>query len=58
MDPNHMEEADSYCYGLLAVRINNQSTDTKRGVALATLNMLRQCGTLLGTRVFPSAENS
>ncbi|KAB5581248.1 hypothetical protein GE09DRAFT_950116, partial [Coniochaeta sp. 2T2.1] len=43
---------------LLPWVLNNQGTDTKRGVALATLNMLGQCGPLLGTRVFPPAEKS
>lgn len=33
--------------------LNNQGTDTKRGVGIAMLNIIGQCGPLLGTRVFP-----
>lgn len=36
--------------------LNNQGTDTKRGVGIAMLNIIGQCGPLLGTRVFPSAD--
>lgn len=36
--------------------LNNQGTDTKRGVAIATLNIIGQCGPLLGTRIFPTTE--
>ncbi|OAA62634.1 major facilitator superfamily transporter [Niveomyces insectorum RCEF 264] len=36
--------------------LNNQGTDTKRGVAMAMLNIIGQCGPILGTRVFPVAE--
>jgi cyanate permease len=36
--------------------LNNQGTDTKRGVGIAMLNIIGQCGPLLGTRVFPATE--
>jgi sugar phosphate permease len=36
--------------------LNNQGTDTKRGVGIAMLNIIGQCGPLLGTRVFPANE--
>jgi len=36
--------------------LNNQGTDSKRGVAIALLNMVGQCGPLLGTRMFPSTD--
>ncbi|KAK0628967.1 major facilitator superfamily transporter [Bombardia bombarda] len=36
--------------------LNNQGTDTKRGVSIAVLNTIGQCGPLLGTRLFPTAE--
>lgn len=35
---------------------NNQGTDTQRGVGIAMLNIIGQCGPLLGTRIFPTAE--
>jgi hypothetical protein len=36
--------------------LNDQGTDTKRGVGIAMLNIMGQCGPLLGTRVFPVKE--
>ncbi len=36
--------------------LNNQGTDTKRGVGIAMLNIIGQCGPILGTRVFPVTE--
>lgn len=36
--------------------LNNQGTDTKRGVGIAMLNIIGQCGPILGTRVFPVKE--
>ncbi|KAB5583100.1 major facilitator superfamily transporter [Coniochaeta sp. 2T2.1] len=36
--------------------LNNQGTDTKRGVGIAMLNIIGQCGPLLGTRVFPVTD--
>ncbi|VBB80113.1 Putative transporter [Podospora comata] len=36
--------------------LNNQGSDTKRGVGIAVLNMVGQCGPLLGTRLFPEGD--
>lgn len=36
--------------------LNNQGSDTKRGVSIAVLNLIGQCGPLLGTRVFPTSD--
>jgi len=36
--------------------LNNQGTDTKRGVGIAMLNIIGQCGPILGTRVFPVTD--
>jgi len=36
--------------------INNQGSDTKRGAGIAILNIIGQCGPLLGTRMFPAEE--
>ncbi|KAL1865108.1 hypothetical protein VTK73DRAFT_5478 [Phialemonium thermophilum] len=41
---------------ILSWVLNNQETDTKRGVGIAMLNIIGQCGPLLGTRVFPADE--
>jgi len=41
---------------ILSWVLNNQGTDTKRGVAIAMLNIIGQCGPLLGTRVFPVTQ--
>jgi dipeptide/tripeptide permease len=36
--------------------LNNQGTDTKRGTGMALLQMVGQCGPILGTRIFPANE--
>ncbi|KAK9353239.1 major facilitator superfamily domain-containing protein [Lipomyces doorenjongii] len=36
--------------------LNNQGTDTKRGVGIALLQMVGQCGPILGTRLYPETE--
>jgi len=36
--------------------LNNQGTDTKRGVGMALLQMIGQCGPILGTRLYPKDE--
>ena len=36
--------------------LNNQGTDTKRGTGIAILQMVGQCGPVLGTRLYPAAE--
>lgn len=33
--------------------VNNQGSDTRRGMGIVLLNLVGQCGPLLGTRVFP-----
>ena len=35
---------------------DNQDTDTCRGVGIFILNIIGQCGPLLGTRLYPSNE--
>lgn len=41
---------------ILCWSLNNQGTDTKRGVGIAVLNLVGQCGPILGTRLFPDRE--
>lgn len=41
---------------ILSWLLNNQRSDTRRGVGIAIMNIIGQCGPLLGTRVFPSGE--
>jgi dipeptide/tripeptide permease len=36
--------------------LNNQGTDTKRGTGMALLQMVGQCGPILGTRLYPAKE--
>ncbi|KAG4027381.1 hypothetical protein MFRU_030g00170 [Monilinia fructicola] len=36
--------------------LNNQGSDTKRGTGIAILNLVGQCGPLLGTRLYPAHE--
>ena len=36
--------------------LNNQGTDSKRGAGMALLQMVGQCGPVLGTRVFPTSD--
>src|SRR6266566_3899078 len=36
--------------------LNNQGSDTKRGVGIALLQMIGQVGPVLGTNMFPSTE--
>ena len=41
------------CIGnILPWVLNNQGSDTKRGMGIAILNLVGQCGPLLGTRVY------
>lgn len=35
---------------------NNQGSDTRRGVGIVMLNLIGQCGPLLGTRLYPPGE--
>ncbi|KAI3330208.1 major facilitator superfamily domain-containing protein [Ustulina deusta] len=41
---------------ILPWTINNQGSDSKRGAAIALLNIIGQAGPLLGTRLFPEHE--
>lgn len=36
--------------------LNNQGSDTRRGAGIVLLNLVGQCGPLLGTRLYPSSE--
>ncbi|KAF4629285.1 hypothetical protein G7Y89_g8861 [Cudoniella acicularis] len=36
--------------------LNNQGSDTKRGAGIAILNLVGQCGPILGTRIFPATD--
>jgi hypothetical protein len=46
------------CIGnILPWVLNNQGSDTKRGMGIAILNLVGQCGPLLGTRVYPSKDS-
>lgn len=36
--------------------LNNQGSDTRRGAGIVLLNVIGQCGPLLGTRMYPSKE--
>ena len=45
------------CIGnILPWVLNNQGSDTKRGAGIAILNLIGQCGPLLGTRVYPAKD--
>ncbi|KXJ89705.1 major facilitator superfamily domain-containing protein [Microdochium bolleyi] len=41
---------------ILPWTLNNQGSDSKRGAGITLLNLIGQCGPLLGTRLFPAAE--
>jgi dipeptide/tripeptide permease len=41
---------------ILPWTLNNQGSDSKRGAGIALLNIVGQCGPLLGTRVFPASN--
>lgn len=36
--------------------LNNQGSDTRRGTGIVILNLIGQCGPILGTRVFPKSD--
>jgi cyanate permease len=36
--------------------INNQGSDTRRGMGIVILNLIGQCGPILGTRMYPKSE--
>jgi len=37
--------------------LNNQGSDTKRGAGIAIMNLVGQCGPLLGTRIYPTSDS-
>ncbi|KAI1134115.1 MFS general substrate transporter [Hypoxylon sp. FL0543] len=41
---------------ILPWTVNNQGNDSKRGAGIALLNIVGQCGPLLGTRMFPAGD--
>ena len=41
---------------ILAWTLNNQGSDTRRGAGLVLINVVGQCGPVLGTRLYPSDE--
>ncbi|KAL7621901.1 hypothetical protein AAE478_007401 [Parahypoxylon ruwenzoriense] len=41
---------------ILPWTLNNQGSDSKRGAGIALLNIVGQCGPLLGTRMFPARD--
>ncbi|KAI9874998.1 MAG: hypothetical protein M1830_004960 [Pleopsidium flavum] len=41
---------------ILPWTLNNQGNDTKRGVGIVLLQMIGQCGPVLGTRLYPMVE--
>ncbi|KAI0009169.1 MFS general substrate transporter [Xylariaceae sp. FL0662B] len=41
---------------ILPWTVNNQGSDSKRGAGIMLLNMIGQCGPLLGTRIFPEDD--
>ena len=41
---------------ILPWTLNNQGSDSRRGAGIALLNLVGQCGPLLGTNVFPEDE--
>ena len=46
------------CIGnILPWVLNNQGSDTKRGTGIAILNLIGQCGPLLGTRLYPAQDS-
>ena len=36
--------------------LNNQGSDTRRGMGIVILNLIGQCGPILGTRIYPDSE--
>ena len=48
----------SSCSNILPWVTNNQGSDTRRGVGIVLLNLIGQCGPLLGTNVFPKSEGT
>ncbi|KAK2597667.1 hypothetical protein N8I77_012438 [Diaporthe amygdali] len=41
---------------ILALTLNNQGSDSRRGMSIVIINLIGQCGPFLGTTRFPSSE--
>ncbi|KAL2130288.1 hypothetical protein VTI74DRAFT_6660 [Chaetomium olivicolor] len=41
---------------ILALTLNNQGSDTRRGMSIVLINLIGQCGPFLGSAVFPLEE--
>ncbi|KAL2153708.1 hypothetical protein VTH82DRAFT_4863 [Thermothelomyces myriococcoides] len=41
---------------ILALTLNNQGNDTRRGMSIVLINLIGQCGPFLGTNVFPEED--
>ncbi|KAK6955560.1 hypothetical protein Daesc_003200 [Daldinia eschscholtzii] len=41
---------------ILGLTLNNQGSDTRRGMSIVLINLIGQCGPFLGTNVFPTSE--
>lgn len=42
---------------ILAWTLNNQGSDTRRGAGLVIINVIGQCGPILGTRLYPMGQS-
>jgi len=40
----------------LTLQLDNQGSDTRRGAGLVLINLVGQCGPILGTRLYPSQQ--
>jgi hypothetical protein len=40
----------------LRLLVNNQETDSKKGTGMAIMNVIGQCGPLVGTTIFPEED--
>ncbi|KAI1471582.1 MFS general substrate transporter [Daldinia caldariorum] len=41
---------------ILGLTLNNQGSDTRRGMSIVLINLVGQCGPFLGTNVFPTSD--
>ncbi|KAL7626386.1 hypothetical protein AAE478_003158 [Parahypoxylon ruwenzoriense] len=41
---------------VLGLTLNNQGSDTRRGMSIVLINLIGQCGPFLGTNVFPARQ--
>ncbi|KAH8648684.1 major facilitator superfamily domain-containing protein [Xylariales sp. PMI_506] len=42
---------------ILGLTMNNQGSDSRRGMAIVLINLVGQCGPFLGTNVFPTSQS-